>query len=488
MARPDDDAEVPLPIRLGPCSNGEYEPQPPSPVAREAARRARVDAERSAARLGWTRRRFLTSICGSAVTLLALDACSRESSRSDGGDPAGGYDVPEEGAVDPEAAGEALRGEEPVFDVQTHLLEFDLDPASAGQPFFGQAFPQSGCGELDARACFSAEHYLEEVFLRSDTTMAVLSAIPVFGDDNPLSVEHMEETRATLGRLCEDERLLVHGQAAPNVGTPEAALDAMSDAASAHDLAAWKVYTHAPAAQGFWLDDHEAGAPPVGEGFLQRVEEIGIPIVCVHKGFSGGSRFADPVDVGPAAAAHPDLSFVVYHSGYEAGVYEGPYDAAAPNGGIDRLVASLEAAGIGPGGNVYCELGSTWRSVMGDPEQAAHVLGKLLAAVGEDRLVWGTDSIWYGSPQDQVQAFRAFEISAEAQERWGYPALTSEVKAKVLGATSAALYDVDLDLAPCAFSRADLEQVRAELPPSRTLGPSTLAEHARVVAAHRGFI
>jgi hypothetical protein len=46
----------------------------------------------------------------------------------------------------------------------------------------------------------------------------------------------------------------------------------------------------------------------------------------------------------------------VYHSGYEAGG-EGPYD---PNGkGADRLVRSVGEAGIGPGGNVYAELGST---------------------------------------------------------------------------------------------------------------------------------
>jgi uncharacterized protein len=56
---------------------------------------------------------------------------------------------------------------------------------------------------------------------------------------------------------------------------------------------------------------------------------------------------------------------------------------------------------------------------MRDPEQAAHVLGKLLRHVGEDNVLWGTDCIFYGSPQDQIQAFRAFRISAEFQERYG---------------------------------------------------------------------
>ena len=77
---------------------------------------------------------------------------------------------------------------------------------------------------------------------------------------------------------------------------------------------------------------------------------------------------------------------------------------------------------------------------MRDPTQAAHVLGKLLVAVGPDHVLWGTDSLWYGSPQDQIQAFRAFEISTELQERYGYPALTPALKRKILGANAAALY------------------------------------------------
>ena len=113
---------------------------------------------------------------------------------------------------------------------------------------------------------------------------------------------------------------------------------------------------------------------------------------------------------------------------------------------------------------------------MGSPEQAAHVLGKLLVAVGEDNVLWGTDSIWYGSPQDQIQAFRAFEISEELQERFGYPALTPEVKAKVLGLNAARLYGVDPLEAPCRPSREEREAQRASHPAAnRTYGPTTAA-------------
>lgn len=66
------------------------------------------------------------------------------------------------------------------------------------------------------------------------------------------------------------------------------------------------------------------------------------------------------------------------------------------------------------------------------PDEAAHVLGKLLVHFGPERILWGTDAIWYGSPQDQLQAFRAFEIAPQLRERYGYPELSRSV-AQIIG-------------------------------------------------------
>ncbi|MDP9465303.1 MAG: amidohydrolase, partial [Actinomycetota bacterium] len=158
---------------------------------------------------------------------------------------------------------------------------------------------------------------------------------------------------------------------------------------------------------------------------------------------AGEAPAASPVDVGPAAAAHLDATIVVYHSGWEAGVAEGAYDASKPAGdqrGVDRLLASLDDAGIGSNGNVYAELGSTWFNLARSLDDAAHVLGKLLLHLGPERILWGTDSIWYGSPQGQIDAFRAFAISDQFQERFGYPVLTDETKRLILGDNAVRLY------------------------------------------------
>ncbi len=479
------DPDLELPIKLGPCSNGEERPVPLGPVEIEAIRRTRLEADAVARRLGMGRREFLRSLGGAALMLGTLAACHRDAAKSRGTRPGGTYSVPPTATTDPGAAQAALAGDEVIFDVQTHYLDYDLSRSGtgiSGIDGLANAFPQRACGEADTRACFSVEHYLDLMFNQSDTSMMILTAIPIPDAVNPLSMPHMEVARALADRVCGDRRVLLHGGVQPTVGPAGAQIDGMEQLRLDHDIVGWKVYTHAPG-DGWWLDDHDADAPKVGEAFLARVEEVGPRVVCVHKGFSGGSEYASPVDVGPAAAAHPDLRFVVYHSGFEAGGAEGPYDEAGR--GVDRLIASLGRSGIRPGGNVHAELGSTWWSLMRDPTRAAHVLGKLLVAVGPDNVLWGTDSLWYGSPQDQIQAFRAFEISSELQERYGYPELTATLKRKILGLNALALYGRSAPDTRCDFTRDELADARRTSGVAwRTYGPETDRELRALLASH----
>ena len=134
----------------------------------------------------------------------------------------------------------------------------------------------------------------------------------------------------------------------------------------------------------------------------------------------------------------------MYHSGYERDpdAQEGAYVAEGEPRGVDRLVRSLADAGVGRGANVYAELGTTWFLMLRRPAEAAHVLGKLLLAVGPDNILWGTDSVWYGSPQHLIDAFRAFQIPASFQERFGYPALTADVKDKIMSRNARAVYGI----------------------------------------------
>jgi uncharacterized protein len=475
-----------LPIELGPCSNGEFDPRPPGAVAQEAIRRARDESERNARRLGMSRRQFLLSVCGAATTLLALNACADEATRATKGrKPGGTYTIPPTASTDPDAARAALAGDEFVFDVQAHFLEYRVEPPSDVARDFYLGFPQRDCG-ADPRTCFSMDVFLEDVFVRSDTSMVVLSGLPIAPEGSPQSAELMDEARRVTEAVCGDDRVLLQAQALPNVGDPAAALDAMSAAVEQYPIRAWKVFTNYPdlydgSGNAWRLDDGDPALAPVGSAFVEHAVRLGVPVVTAHKGLSTTagytSRHASPVDIGPAASAHPDARFVAYHSGFEADAVEGPFDDASRDMGVNRLIASLHDAGIAPNRNVYAELGTTWWALLARPDEAAHVLGKLLVHVGEDNVLWGTDAVFYGSPQDQIQAFRSFQISLEFQEQFGYPALTDDIKRKVLGLNALRLHDVDPVTVPCAFTRADLEAARATLPPTfRSRGPRDAAE------------
>ena len=208
-------------------------------------------------------------------------------------------------------------------------------------------------------------------------------------------------------------------------------------------LRGWKTYCawgDVPNASGWFLDSN------TGTRFLENVKAVSEkypeinPTVATHKGFAlpgFDQRAAAPRDVGPAAKAHPDVNIIVYHSGYDTGdeqkAYRGDAEADSGTTTVDGFIKSLrenqydaprfrkKGEEFGNVPNVYAELGSVWRDTMSDPDQAAHLLGKLINHVGPKRVVWGTDSLWYGSPQPEIVSLRRFEFTEKGKELYGLP-------------------------------------------------------------------
>ena len=225
--------------------------------------------------------------------------------------------------------------------MQNHLLDYVMHPD--GADFTG--FPQAACGEDDPRMCFSPEHWADLVFQQSDTTMAVLSAIPVVGASHRSRSRRWSTASRSRPSLCGDGRVLIQGHAVPNVGPVEAALESMSAVAAEHAICAWKVYTHA--GPGWFLDDHDPAAPTVGERSWPTSRQIGVNVVAVHKGLSGGSAFASPVDIGPAAANHPGISLRRLPLGLRERVPT-RWSSNADGDGVDRLITSVNRPASGP--------------------------------------------------------------------------------------------------------------------------------------------
>ena len=460
-----------LPIKLDTTSNGEFEPVPLDAMATYARERALAALHDNRRRLATSRRGYLTSLLGAAATLSAFNEAFAA-----GGQRGGSYVLPKEAPFDLAAAQTVLASDDFIFDVQLH----HVNPKGAWRQRAGpNAFrnmPNSNCGQADHVECFSSGALLKDVFHDSDTAMGVLSHVPGGMQTNPLDFEAAGATRAAANALDGTQRLLLHGRCMP---TLPGEIDGMDAQVAQFPVAAFKTYTQfgpADGPAGFYLDDDRFGAP-----FIERARKLGVKTIAVHKGLAFGARgyeYSTSRDIGPVAKRYPDMTFLVYHAGFDTGVKEGPHDPRA-KAGVDVLVRAMQEAGNPR--NVYAELGSTWRFVMRDPDQAAHLLGKLLKTFGEDRVLWGTDSIWYGSPQDQILAFRAFQISNEFQQRYGYPALTAEIKRKVFGLNAARVYGLKPDemrrkLAKDRVQKSKLEYLNDPRPTFATYGPRTRRE------------
>ena len=119
------------------------------------------------------------------------------------------------------------------------------------------------------------------------------------------------------------------------------------------------------------------------------------------------------------------------------------------------------------------ELGTTFgHTVITHPKICAHLLGQIINAFGVDRVLFGTDAIWWGSPQWQIEAFRRFQIPEEMREKFGYPEITDDDKAKILGLNAAKLYSIDVPSTIQKISIIDQGSTRL-----RSGGQLSIAEH-----------
>lgn len=446
-----------------PASNEEYFPPPPTKEQLAIMSLANAETERLRRKFKLTRAQFVRTAAATAIGFWAIDAVRMGK--------LGNYgfaQVRRPDACDLDWDGrkgaESLRNRpgEFIFDVQSHHVDEDgmwrvSNPAI--HAFFAAVWPQAReGGDLDPIENLNRFHYLKELFLDSATSCTVLSCVPTSPDtDNPLPLAEAALTVRTVNELARSRRSMMHAFVMPNRGsagmtTPnvrprylDEELNLMMERASQYRdiLRGWKTYCawgDVPYASGWFLDGD------TGLEFIEQVRNVSQkvkqvpPVIATHKGFAlpgFDQRAATPRDIGPAARQNPDVRFIVYHSGYDIGDRQRPYrgDATASSSSntVDGLIKSLRESGwdasrfkkkgkaFGNVPNVYAELGSVWRNVMNDPDQAAHLLGKLITHVGPRRVCWGTDSLWYGSPQPEIVAFRRFQFSERGRELYNLP-------------------------------------------------------------------
>lgn len=467
-----------LPIKLDSASNGEFAPIPVAPHVSEANERADIKSAEVAKYLGVSKRYVQTTSVGACSTLLSLNA-SFEANGLRGGR----FEIPDQAAFDEALAKSVVGGDEFIFDIQSHHVN-PYGRWRQENPLYWEELledlPQyQMTREADPVVGFSAQNFIREIFFNSDTRMCVLSFFPGPEGANPLEIEDALVTQHMLESVYPKNRLFLHGKVQPNYHDYEREMERL---AAQYKISAWKSYPQwGPQGRGYWLDDEETGIP-----FIEKARSLGVKVICVHKGLpflpDEDIEKRSCRDIGVVAKRYPDMDFIVYHSGYELEEPAEPYkEGGGKKIGIDTLIASLQENEIPKRSNVYAELGSTWRAVMSHPDKAAHLLGKLIKFLGEDRILWGTDSIWYGSPQDQIQAFRTFQISPEFQSRFGYEPISKETKEKIFGLNAVKPYKIPesyyLDREPDLLAKKKEHYFLKSDPAFQTFGPRTDAEY-----------
>jgi predicted TIM-barrel fold metal-dependent hydrolase len=207
------------------------------------------------------------------------------------------------------------------------------------------------------------------------------------------------------------------------------------------------------------MDDEKVAYP-----CWEKTKALGVKHLCVHKGLPLGifnEEHCKPRDLLQAAKDWPDLNFIVYHSAFlglrQLAGRDDPQEIPWISDIFRMLRDNPDVK------NIYFELGSTFNQLSSfAPEACMHMLGQMIQVAGDDHILWGTDAIWGGSPQSQIERLRRLKMKPELTEKYKYPELTDEIKANIFGLNAARLLGIDPKAKREAIEHDKFSQLRRE--------------------------
>jgi len=450
--RPAQEAMFPSPVPTQVVSSDEFMPVPQTPQQKQVEARIKALADEIGAKQNLSRRGFLATASGMAAAFLAMNEVYG---------PVFGVTRAEAQERDRAEARAASLRDQFIMDVHTHFLRDDTRilgfvemRKAVGRAGWNPALnPQEQT--IDS---LKYANWFKEVFLDSDTKVALISGAPSDVPEDWFLTNRMKfEARKRINDAAGTRRALSHAIFTP--GQP-GWMEQVEQAIEELKPDSFKGYTigdntHKELAQWPWRMDDEKLVYP----FYERILKAGCNIVCVHKGlfpprveerFPRLLPYARVDDVGKAAKDWPQINFVIYHSAYRfagGGTAEQGLEQFERTGRVDwvsDLAEIPEKYGVS---NVYGDLGQIFaQSTVVQPRLAAAMMGILIKGLGHDHVVWGTDAIWTGSPQWQIEALRRLEIPEDLQKRHGFAPLGAAdgpVKTAIFGGNSARMYKYD---------------------------------------------
>ena len=449
MQKPADDDAPRLPFPTSPVSNMEWCPLPITPKQRLVAKLIEEETVARAKRHGMTRAQFLRTAAATATAFMVMNKIHGLDQTGD----AAAMPVSREQCDDLDAARQLLDPHDLfIMDVQQHHIDTPKwGTLCRGLRFVPPELPYT-IRNVECPEATSQLNYVREVFVDSKTTIGVISGLP-FGV--PLGPAVMAQTRDLVNGIAGSERAISQAVCDPLApSNAETGIGTLDHQVSELKGRALKCYTYS---YGGWrLDDEQVSYP-----MLEKAQSLGIRLVNTHKGLPAIFAPSSPqsvrtLDFPKVVRDWPRLKFCAYHSGF--------FQAGSHPEGKDGLTEWLEVVASIPKKQrrrVYTEIGSSFAINLQDgPDQAAHFMGQLLKAFGSKNILWGTDSIWWGSPQWLIDAFVALEIPAAMQEQFGYPALTMKDKRRILGENAARLYGVKIKRARCTVPEDRITQMQ----------------------------
>jgi predicted TIM-barrel fold metal-dependent hydrolase len=446
---PAETAAFPSPIPTQSVSSDEFMPAPQTAKQREFEARVKQYGTELARHQGLSRRAFFKTAAGMAAAFVAMN------------DTYGSlYAVSQAEAATPEMAAERAKelSTQFIMDMHTHFLRDDtrLTVFMRLREIVGKAgWNPALAGKPQTMEDLKFANYFKEMFLDSDTKVACISGAPSdVPEDWFLTNEMKAEARARVNNEAGSRRMLAHAIFTP--GQP-GWLEQVDRVIAELKPDSFKGYTigdntHKDLSKYPWRMDDEKMVYP----FYEKCQKAGLVNICVHKGLFAPSveqkfphllAYADVRDVGQAAKDWPQLNFIVYHSAYRFVGGGKPEEAWAQFEQTGRVEWVSDLADIPQRygvTNVYGDLGQIFaQSTMAHPRLCAAMMGILIRGLGADHVCWGTDAIWTGSPQWQIEALRRLEIPEDMQKQYGFAPLgpaDGAVKTAILGDNSARLY------------------------------------------------
>ena len=440
------------PIPTQSVSSDEFMPSPQTRDQRRVEARIKELGGELSRRQGMTRRRFLATASGMAAAFLAMNEVYGPL-----------YDVSRAEAQTPEMAKDRAKelAKQFVMDCHTHFLRDDTrimtfvrQREAVGKAGWNPAL----AGKPQTIDDLKFANYFKEVFLDSDTKVAMISGAPSdIAQDWFLTNEMKAEARAKVNKEAGSTRMLAHAIFTP--GQP-GWLEAIDRAIAELKPDSFKGYTigdntNKVTSKYPWRLDDEQVAYKAYEKFAK----AGLVNVCIHKGLFPPSLdqkypnlrpYCDVRDVGKAAKDWPQLNFIIYHGAYRFPGGGDPADALARfdrTGRVDWVTDLAEIPGRHGVSNVYADLGQLFAlTTVAQPRLTAALMGTLVRGMGVDHVIWGTDAVWTGAPQWQIEGLRRLEIPEDMQRRHGFAPLGAAdgpVKTAILGENVARLYRYD---------------------------------------------